>query len=282
MNNEDKSMNELDEKRLLPRFPLSKIKKIAKCDKDYIITSNAAIVATAFATELFIQSLTEDGLSMSYLQQDKKSMKRNSKKKKIITANDNDTKDTTTKQVRLTLDNLIESVQRNEQFYFLEDVINKKYFNNDSKSIKKDKSATTVNMDTKHTKSNKQLDRNQSVLPFGVKKTTFSTLQGIENSGSESDELQEENEENILDGVEEEDDEEEETNDQETLYNVDVDSEVELQREIERMNTVEDVADGNAEEEEEENEEEDDDSEEKIRSRERLMGREETTEEVFE
>lgn len=275
MNNEDINIMELDEKQILPRFPLSKIKKIAKCDQEYIITSNTAIVATSFATELFIQALTEDGLSMSYLQQDKKFMKRNSNN--MTTTVDNGSSDTTRKQVRLTLDNLIESVQRNEQFYFLEDVIGRKNFNNDSKGGKKDKSGIMRSTDSKHTKNNKiLLDVNQSVLPFGKKETTVETLKNVDNSESENDDQQEADEENIIDGVEEEEEEEEDTGEgipQDVDGNSD--NEVELQRELEKMNTVEDIDDQT-------DDDDDDDSNEGIRSRERLVGREETTEEIFE
>lgn len=275
MNNKDRQVTESNEKQILPRFPLSKIKKIAKCDKEYIITSNAAIVAISFAAELFIQSLAENGLSMSYLQQDKRSMKRNSKK--ITNIADNGSSGAMMKQVRLTLDGLIESVQRNEQFYFLEDVINRRNFNNDSKGSKKDDSRIIRSTETKYGKGNKPLDGNQSVLPFGRMETAILNLKNVDNNESGDDDQEEGNEEDVIDGVEEEEEEEEGTG---KMILHDVDSEVELQREIEKMNTVEDIDDQTGEEEED-NGDHDDDTDEKVRSRERLMGREETTEEVL-
>lgn len=275
MNNKDRQVTESNEKQILPRFPISKIKKIAKCDKEYIVTSNAAIVAISFATELFIQSLAEDGLSMSYLQQDKRSMKRNSKRMTNIV--DNGSSVAMMKQVRLTLDDLIESVQRNEQFYFLEDVINRRNFNNDSKGSKKDNPGIIRSTETKHEKGNKPLGGNQSVLPFGKMETAISTLKNVDSNESGDDDQKEGNEEDVIDGVEEEEEEEEGTGE---MILRDVDSEVELQREIEKMNTVEDI-DDQIGEEEEDNGDHDDDTNEKVRSRERLVGREETTEEIL-
>lgn len=90
-------------KNCVPRLPLSKIKRIARADPDYIITANAAVVATSFATELFVQALVEDALAMAQL---------NNKNKN-------------SKQARLAYNNLVESVQRREEFQFLEDVIPK-------------------------------------------------------------------------------------------------------------------------------------------------------------
>ena len=96
-------------KTFLPRLPLSKTKKIAKMDSEYLLTANAAMVATTFATELFVQSLVENALAMNQLNHNN----RNSKK------------DQNKKNARLTYHDIAESVQRLECFQFLEDVIPK-------------------------------------------------------------------------------------------------------------------------------------------------------------
>ncbi|CAI4056143.1 DNA polymerase epsilon noncatalytic subunit SKDI_02G3850 [Saccharomyces kudriavzevii IFO 1802] len=82
-----------------PTFPISKVKKIAKCDPEYIITSNAAVSATAFAAELFVQNLVEESLVLAQL---------NSKGKTSL---------------RLSLNSIEECVEKKENFRFLEDVI---------------------------------------------------------------------------------------------------------------------------------------------------------------
>lgn len=96
-------------KTFLPRLPLSKTKKIAKMDSEYLLTANAAMVATTFATELFVQSLVENALAMNQLNHNN----RNSKK------------DQNKKNARLTYNDIADSVQRLECFQFLEDVIPK-------------------------------------------------------------------------------------------------------------------------------------------------------------
>lgn len=229
----------------LPRFPLSKVKKIAKCDSEYIITSNAAIVATAFATELFVQSLTEDGLSMAHLQQGKKSKNKNN----------------ASKQARLTLDNIIESVQRKEQYYFLEDVINKKMFSKD-----------VVSKNVVDKGDGNQNETNQSTLSFNTPKGK-NALEIIERDELDDDEdamdidSESEHAEGIVEGIEEE--EEEDKDDNEDMQE---DEETELQREMNNMHNVEDIdADNNN------NSDEDDEG---LSATQRLIGRAETVEEV--
>ncbi|CAI4060481.1 hypothetical protein SUVZ_04G4870 [Saccharomyces uvarum] len=82
-----------------PAFPISKVKKIAKCDPEYVITSNAAVSATAFAAELFVQNLVEESLVLAQL---------NSRGKSSL---------------RLSLASIEECVEKRENFRFLEDVI---------------------------------------------------------------------------------------------------------------------------------------------------------------
>ena len=232
----------------LPRFPLSKVKKIAKCDTDYIITSNAAIVAAAFATELFVQSLTEDGLSMAHLQQGKK----------------NKNKNNASKQARLTVDDLIESVQRKEQYYFLEDVINKKMFSKDYVS----KAAVTKEQDD-------QDENNQSSLSFGTS-SGKNALQAIEADELSNDEdamdidNEQEHGEGIVEGVEEDDGDEDEDD-----GDIQEDEEgTGLQTEINSLHNVEDIEVDKSDSNDDMNEEEGD------KAKQRLVGRAETVEEV--
>ncbi|SCV05180.1 LANO_0H01816g1_1 [Lachancea nothofagi CBS 11611] len=86
-------------KKAAPKLPLSKVKRIAKTDPDYTITSQSAIAAVAFATELFVQVLTEEGLARSQLEKSSGS--------------------------RLTLryENLAAVVASSERFAFLSDVL---------------------------------------------------------------------------------------------------------------------------------------------------------------
>ncbi|KAG0669394.1 DNA-directed DNA polymerase epsilon, subunit C [Maudiozyma exigua] len=116
-------------KSFLPRLPLSKAKKIAKMDSEYLLTANAAIVATTFATELFVQSLVENALAMNQLNHN----------------NRNNKKDQNKKNARLTYNDIAESVQRLECFQFLEDVIPKKqsHHNNKNKNIQIKNTTTT-------------------------------------------------------------------------------------------------------------------------------------------
>lgn len=49
-----------------PRLPISKVKRIAKCDPEHMLTSQSATVAVAFATELFVQVFSEEGFARSH------------------------------------------------------------------------------------------------------------------------------------------------------------------------------------------------------------------------
>ncbi|CAB4254558.1 some similarities with Saccharomyces cerevisiae YJL065C DLS1 Subunit of ISW2/yCHRAC chromatin accessibility complex along with Itc1p, Isw2p, and Dpb4p [Maudiozyma barnettii] len=124
-------------KSFLPRLPLSKAKKIAKMDSEYLLTANAAMVATTFATELFVQSLVESALAMNQLNRNNK----------------NKTDPQKVKSARLTYNDLAESVLRKECFQFLEDVIPKVQPQSNSK-----KNVQTVNksMPTKNEEENEE------------------------------------------------------------------------------------------------------------------------------
>lgn len=88
-------------KRTQPRLPISKVKKIAKSDPDYILTAGNAFMAVAFAAELFVQSLTEEMIQLSYLS----------------------SKSSGSKSVRLSYQHMSECVARKENYQFLEDVV---------------------------------------------------------------------------------------------------------------------------------------------------------------
>ncbi|CAR29953.1 hypothetical protein ZYGR_0AD06440 [Zygosaccharomyces rouxii] len=88
-------------KEFFPQLPVSKVKKIARSDPEYLLTSNNAFVATAFATEIFVKALTEEMLAQSHLSGKNKD----------------------SKTVRLTYNDLAECVSKKNQFMFLEDVV---------------------------------------------------------------------------------------------------------------------------------------------------------------
>ncbi|QLG72150.1 hypothetical protein HG535_0C05040 [Zygotorulaspora mrakii] len=90
-------------RKVSPHLPISKLKKIARSDPEYILTSSSAFVAAAFATELFVQSITEEMLALSHLS----------------------SKNVNGKNTRLTYESMSECVSRKENYQFLEDVIPK-------------------------------------------------------------------------------------------------------------------------------------------------------------
>lgn len=250
-----------------PRFPLSKVKKIAKCDKDYIITSNAAIVATAFAAELFVQSLAEDGLSMGMLQSERKA---------------GGTAKNKSKQVRLTLDDLIETVQRKQEYYFLEDTINKKNFpkpnvvngakngtdkskSSDSSKIERDKSSRIKKGNSSTITKDSSNKIHQSLLRF-ANTATLNNTPSLPPPKDDEDvmEVDTDEGEEILDGVEEEE-EEDEDNDQDE----------ENQEEEGQVNYLETL-----EEDDLSSNDDDISSDSEDMAKQRLVGRAETVEEV--
>lgn len=93
-------------KSYVPRFPLSRVKKIAKMDEECGVLSNAVTVTTAFAAELFVQSLVESALAMSTLSQGRDSSKK-------------------TRSARLTYNDLAEVARKQEPYVFLEDALPK-------------------------------------------------------------------------------------------------------------------------------------------------------------
>lgn len=170
-------------KRNAPHLPISKLKKIARSDPDYIITSSNAFVATAFATELFVQSLTEEMLALSHLSN----------------------KSASTKSVRLTYNNLSECVTRKENFQFLEDVVPKT--KNLRTLVKENKIRYT-------TTPQQTSEGGQSMLPF----TKLEEPNQSANTATEIDD--EDEEENEDEGEEEEVEEEEDDEVQQQLKEI--------------------------------------------------------------
>ncbi|GAV56343.1 hypothetical protein ZYGR_0BB01200 [Zygosaccharomyces rouxii] len=97
----DIAATEAELKEFFPQLPVSKVKKIARSDPEYLLTSNNAFVATAFATEIFVKALTEEMLAQSQLAGKNKD----------------------SKTIRLTYNDLAECVSKKNQFMFLEDVV---------------------------------------------------------------------------------------------------------------------------------------------------------------
>lgn len=85
-------------KSKLPRIPISKCKKIARTDPEYILTSQAAFAATAFTTELFIQMLAEETCSLAQIHKQ-------------------------TKTLRLNYEDLSTAIRNLDKFQFLSDVV---------------------------------------------------------------------------------------------------------------------------------------------------------------
>lgn len=166
-------------KSLMPRLPLSKVKKIAKMDSEYILTANTAMVATTFATELFVQSLVESALAMNQLNQNNRNKQ--------------------TKNSRLTYNDLAQSVVRKECFQFLEDGIPKtaptSLVNTTTRAPNGADPNTTVEIEEQNS-SNKQ-----KTLPF----FKHSSLKDIDMDVEEEEEEEKDDEDE-----EDEEDEEEE------------------------------------------------------------------------
>lgn len=116
-----------------PHLPVSKCKRIAKTDPDCILTSQAAYVATAFATELFIQNFVEEAMLVSQLEKNN------------------------AKSVRLTYDNLAKCVSRLDKFMFLGDVVPL------TKNLK------TLVQENRARYTTTAADPGQTVLPFKMK-----------------------------------------------------------------------------------------------------------------
>lgn len=72
MSEEEKMVLQQKIRDRTPKLPISKVKRIGKVDPERILTSNMAYVATAFATELFVQSFVEQALFGAQLRRGKK------------------------------------------------------------------------------------------------------------------------------------------------------------------------------------------------------------------
>lgn len=100
MSEEEKMVLQQKIRDRTPKLPISKVKRIGKVDPESILTSNMAYVATAFATELFVQSFVEQALFGAQLRRGKKKA-----------------------GLRLTNDALVECVRNRDDYIFLEDVV---------------------------------------------------------------------------------------------------------------------------------------------------------------
>ncbi|BAO40732.1 DNA polymerase epsilon subunit C [Kluyveromyces marxianus] len=85
-------------KQNLPRLPISKCKKIARTDPEYMLTSQTAFAATAFSTELFVQMLAEETCSLAQIHNK-------------------------TKTLRLNYEDLSTTIRNLDKFQFLSDVV---------------------------------------------------------------------------------------------------------------------------------------------------------------
>ncbi|CCF55804.1 hypothetical protein KAFR_0A03690 [Kazachstania africana CBS 2517] len=196
-------------KQNTPRLPISKVKRIARMDPEYLMTANSAITATAFATELFIQALTEDAIMMNHFSSNGKN-----------------------KQPRLSYNDLVSSATKKETFQFLEDVIPK---------IKKVSTTTNkkpVNQNTTNSDSRK-LNKNQPTLPF-MNNPNRATEEGkdedVDMNSEQNESLEQEEQGNDGDENDDEYDDDEEGEE----LNLEVQEQL---QEIERMNRVEDLND---------------------------------------
>ncbi|AJR74354.1 ASB_HP2_G0029490.mRNA.1.CDS.1 [Saccharomyces cerevisiae] len=69
MNNETSGKETASAPLCSPKLPVEKVQRIAKNDPEYMDTSDDAFVATAFATEFFVQVLTHESLHRQQQQQ---------------------------------------------------------------------------------------------------------------------------------------------------------------------------------------------------------------------
>ncbi|SSD58615.1 uncharacterized protein SCODWIG_00376 [Saccharomycodes ludwigii] len=99
------------------QLPLSKIKRIAKTDPEYILTSQQAYILTGLATQLFIEKFVEDITLQSQLSYagNKSKSKAKSKIKSINGASNNN--------IRLTYEDISNVVAKVDKYQFLGDII---------------------------------------------------------------------------------------------------------------------------------------------------------------
>lgn len=226
-NESRKIMDQL--KQVSPHLPISKLKKIARSDPEYIITSSSAFVASAFATELFVQSLTEEMLALSHLA----------------------SKNTNSKSLRLSYDNISECVSRKENFQFLEDVVPK------TKNLRSLVKENKVRYSTATEGQSKlRFNRQRSMDIYGgagvkgdIDGNEYQVDEVIEGENIEVDDEDEDLEDDEDDDEDEEDDDEDGEDDEDDEDDAededDEDEQMKEQiKEIEELNKVEDIDDG--------------------------------------
>ncbi|CCC67481.1 hypothetical protein NCAS_0A09230 [Naumovozyma castellii] len=106
---------DIEDTSLQPTLSVDIVGKIARNDPEYMETSDDALVATAFATELFIKTLTNESLLMADFHPTNNAMNGQSSENNDGTNND----DSNT----LTYDNLSYCVKKKGNFQFLGDLI---------------------------------------------------------------------------------------------------------------------------------------------------------------
>ncbi|CCE64627.1 hypothetical protein TPHA_0I01210 [Tetrapisispora phaffii CBS 4417] len=204
MDLDDQSLDNLY-KLKAPKLPISKVKKIARCDPEYVITSNSAFIATAFATEIFIKNFAEETIVLSQLSST------NGQKVKRITYAD-----------------LAKTVQRHEKFHFLTDVIPI------TKNLK-----TLVKQNKVRYSNVAPSSGNQRTLPFQSMSTNTNDSKDEVNSG---DEIYDENDD-IEEAEEEEDDEDDDAEDEDELEAKTVQEQKDMQDELKKVEQLNYVID---------------------------------------
>lgn len=194
-------------KEFFPQLPVSKVKKIARSDPEYLLTSNNAFVAAAFATEIFVKAVTEEMLAQSQLSGKNKD----------------------SKTTRLTYNDLAECVSKKNQFMFLEDVVPR------TKNLRSLVKQNRVRYTTASSRSGVSV-KGQTQLPF--------SKQDIDKSNESQRPIDVENEKiDKEEEVDDDDDDDMEDNEEEMRAAERVQDEQvqEQMREIEQMNHVADL-----------------------------------------
>lgn len=197
-------------KEFFPQLPISKVKKVARSDPEYLLTSNNAFVATAFATEIFIKALTEEMLAQSQLSGKNKD----------------------SKSIRLTYNDLAECVSKKNQFMFLEDVVPR------TKNLRSLVKQNRVRYTTAFNRGGSSM-KGQTQLPFSkqdIDKSNESQRPiDVDNQNANNDY------DEIDDGDNDDDDMEDNEEEMKAAENIQDEQVQDQMREIEQMNQVADI-----------------------------------------
>ncbi|CCK73556.1 Dls1p NDAI_0G05730 [Naumovozyma dairenensis CBS 421] len=113
--------NDQDFEQLQPRLSVDIVERIAKNDPEYMDTDDSAYIATAFATELFIKTLTME--SMINANFHRMPVTRQEIEQQPETESDGDEALEENQIVRLTYNDFATTVKSKESFHFLGDLI---------------------------------------------------------------------------------------------------------------------------------------------------------------